>query len=214
MRGRTTAVATVLGLMMLTSLAGPAAAGHIDPPGAVRATYEVGQVDFLQLSDDGHDYGGEGALCTVSPEDCAWNLGGVNWRLEPRHTEGSPEGQPSVSVALHADPDVAQVSVIDDVWGPGIVGGFFCNDSDDTHTCDDANPDERLVNFCGSTPVVPAEADTDGDGRRDFGFHLFVVLAGPVMQVLNCPEHATTNPVGAISGGVLDPAGGIFMTYS
>lgn len=213
MRGLSAAAATALGLMMLTGLAGPAAAGHIDPPGAIRATYEVGQVDFLQLSDDGHDYGAGGVLGAVT-QDGAWNIGGVNWRLEPRHTEDNPPGQPSLSVALDADPDVAQVSVVDDVWGSGIVGGFFCNDSDDTHTCDDANPDERLVDFCGESPVVTAESDTDGDGRKDFGFHIFVVLAGPVMQVLNCPADATTNPIGATTGGVLDPAGGIYMTYS
>lgn len=196
MRPLTAATALALGLLLLTGLPAPATAGHLGVSTAV-CTYEVGQIDSLQLSAEDP---------TGLTTDGGINLGGCNWRLEPRHAD-----VPSASVPLEADPDVAQVSIVDDFFG-NEVGAFFCNDANDDHTCADENPDEILQFFCGTSPPFQAEADTDGDGRKDFGHHIFVALNGPVWQALECD--ATTNPVGAVSGGVLDPAGGVFMQYS
>lgn len=160
-----------------------------------RCTYEVGNIDQLQLTN-------EDPLGLTA--DGGINIGGCNYRLS--------EHPPiiSASMPLGIMPDVLQIALLDDVFGTN-VGAFFCNDTNNDHTCGQKqDAGEQVVEFCGSSPPIEAQIDTDGDGQNDFGHHLFLVLNGPVQQALNCDP--ASNPVGATTGGVINPNGGAFFT--
>lgn len=192
MRTHVMLAALVAGALVL---AGSAAASHL-PRQTLRCTYEVGQLDFLQLSDEDH---------AGVTNDGGINLGGCNHRL-PRHPDIL-----SFSVPFPADPDVLQISLLDDTFGTS-VGATFCNDFNNDHTCAEDNPGETNTQFCSSSPIFIPEDDSDGDGRNDFGHHLFVLMNGPVAESLFC--NPGQNPVGATTGGVLNPNGGVFYTFT
>lgn len=194
--------ATILGvtLLLIGTAALPVATAGVKTA-KLSCSYEVGNIDLLQLSDDGDDFG-----IDYPTDDGAWNLGGCNHRL-PRHPDifglsvAWPSGQ---------DPIWIDVKVVDDTFGTDI-GGYICNDYDNTHTCDDAVDGEKMIFFCGGDSRIEPEVDTDGDGVDDFGDHIFTIVHGPISQAVFCDP--TANPVGGTTGGVTDSNGGIHYTY-
>lgn len=104
----------------------------------------------------------------------------------------------------------AQASVVDDVFGRE-VGGLVCADLDHDHICGNQEDGEPLHRFCGTSPVVEPGADTDGDGHGDLGWGLFVAVNDWYHQTLSCDPFTAPQ---STTGGVLDPAGGIFVTVS
>lgn len=193
-------VAIAVALLMIGTFVAPLAAAEIKT-GQVSCTYEVGNIDLLQLSDDGDDFG-----LDYPTDDGSIGLGGCNHRL-PRHPEIFGL---SIAWPQNQDPISIDVKVVDDTFGTN-VGGYICNDYDNTHTCDDSVQGEKMIFFCQGTAHIDPEVDTDEDGFDDFGDHIFTIVNGPVSQAVFCDP--VQNPVGGTTGGVTDADGGIHYTY-
>lgn len=108
------------------------------------------------------------------------------------------EGQPPT------DPSSVQASIIDDLWGPGVVAGFLCTDENANDVCGETDEGEVARWFCGdSAPVaVPPSPDLDA---------VAVFVGGPIAQAQHCD--ATEAPTGGTTGGVLNPGNGVFLTF-
>lgn len=209
--GRTTStpgrpLAAAVGTVLLASLvvagmAPPAAATHL-PNKVDRCTYEVGPGYHLEYTTDDP---------TGLTSDGTLNQGGCLW-------EFSDSAQSPPTSAIEGQREVSgeysrfQLALVDDVFGPEL-GASACMDIDNNRICGEDEKGEIGFTFCGTSGVHGDEiGDTDGDGHPDLGSNLMLFLNGPRRQALNCD--ATANPVGATTGGILDPAGGIFLTLS
>lgn len=93
-----------------------------------------------------------------------------------------------------------EASIVDDVFGSGTVGFWLCAHIEGSGACDD--PGELMGQFCGSSG-----AQTLPDGYDSFT----VFVNGAIFQALDCD--ATQAPT-STSGGLLDPSGGIFLSFS
>lgn len=197
--------ATVLGAALLASFvlagAGPAAATHL-PTKVARCTYEVGTVsghleyttaDPTGLTDDGY----------VNQGGCLWEFAAT--------AQAPPSSAIEGQVPVDGEYSSFQLAVVDDVFGPAL-GANACLDVDNDRICGEDDEGEVSFAFCGTSPVIEPEIDSDGNGHQDLGSNLMVFLNGPHHQVTNCDPSA--NPYGGTTGGVLDPAGGLFLTLS
>lgn len=95
-----------------------------------------------------------------------------------------------------------QGSIVDDVFGANVVGGWLCTDNDgDGGACDESSGEMRVI-ACGVWP--PSSLPSAFDAVAGF-------VNGPVFQTLDCdPVQAPTST----SGGLLDPSGGIFVSFT
>lgn len=208
-RGKRTAAAVAVAVLAaLLGGAGTAAAGHLDQTTA-RCTYEVGEVEPGVLS---ADFAADDPLGLTAD-------GAVNKTVCAFHTPDSDPGESSQLGPAHVLLDgvitidgqygQVQASIVDDVWGSGALGGSIFADLNHDHMS--GLDGEPVHSFCGTSPVLELGQDTDGDGHADFGWGVVVSVNGYVSQALNCdPVEAPTST----TGGVLDPAGGIFVTVS
>lgn len=206
---RTLGAIVALGIVAsLVGAAAPAIADHLDPVTA-RCTYEVPepQTAFTPqfATDDPTGLSEDGA---INKGVCAFHT--------PDTDPGESSGLGPVHILLNGittidgQYSVAQASIVDDVYGSA-VGGAVCADFNHDHLCGDPDEGEPLETFCGTSPTITVGQDTDGDGHDDFGWGLVVGVNGPFWQALNCD--ATAAPA-STTGGVMDPAGGIFVTVS
>lgn len=203
-RSRTAVVAVAVALSVVAAalaLAPQASGGHLLAK-VDRCTYEVGPGWHLEYTT---------ADPTGLTSDGTLNQGGCLW-------EFSDSAQSPPSSAIEGQRPVTgeysrfQLSVVDDVFSSQL-GATACMDIDNDRICGESSEGEVGFSFCGTSGVHGAEiGDTDGDGHADLGSNLMVFLNGPRRQALNCD--AVANPVGGTSGGVLDPAGGLYLTLS
>lgn len=203
------ATAIPIGLLVaaatLGALAGPAQAPH-QPELVSRCTYESGGMDFWAVS--ASDPAGLTEDGDVAIGGCAWTF--------PDADPGGADGPPltdltGTGLIVSGEYSEAQASLVDDVFGPE-VGADLASDADHDGGFGDPEKGEFSATFCTQSPVFTSDIDHDGDGHPDLAFQIAVFLNGPYAQALNCDPVA--NPVGATTGGILDPAGGIFMTLS
>lgn len=185
-------------------------AGHLDTFKA-HCTYEVGElepnvgftIDYAMDDPTGLTRDG-----SINDTVCAFHTPdsdpGENSDLGPFHFALSGV------TTIDGQYSQAQASIVDDVFGPAI-GGAMCADFNHDHICGDPDEGEPATTFCGTSPTIKVGQDTDGDGHDDFGWGLVVGVNGYVGQALNC--NSVEAPT-STSGGVLDPAGGMFVTVS
>lgn len=208
-RERVTGAVVALGfLVSLVGAAAPGMADHLDPVTA-RCTYEIPepQTQFTPQ------------FATDDPTG-ATDDGAINKGVCAFHTPASDPGEGSDLGPAHVllngvttiegQYSVAQASVVDDVYG-NAVGGALCADFNHDHLCGDPEEGEPLTTFCGTSPPITVGQDSDDNDHDDFGWGLVVGVNGPVWQALNCDPVAAP---ASTTGGVMDPAGGIFVTVS
>lgn len=103
------------------------------------------------------------------------------------------------------DISAVTISIVDDVWGPGVVSGSAGTDEDDDNIAGEEDEGEARVDFCGdSAPMDVSGAHSDWVAIAGF-------VWGGVKQALDCDITAAS---GGTSGGVLDPAAGVFVTFA
>lgn len=170
-----------------TILMTPAAlAGHGAAPVTMHRTYELGPTFFVWSCPPGD----AGLDCdpTGQTQDDSIDLGGVQIFAE------------DVPVGV----DTVQASVVDDVWGAGVVAGFLCTEENGDNICGDTEAGEVQQNFCGQSEVMDIPPAPNWE-------KVDVFVSFPVWQVEHCDP--TAAPTGATSGGVANPAAGIFITF-
>lgn len=118
------------------------------------------------------------------------NVGGVVFTIKV-------DGEEPVEVSLQGE-------IVDDLFGPDAVGGEFCVDLNQDGWMCDGDAGERSGPFCGSSPPVPFRL-APGVTK------VLVFLHAADFQVRKCDPAAAPT---ATTGGVLDPAGGIFLTVA
>lgn len=94
-----------------------------------------------------------------------------------------------------------RVRVVDDVRGAGVVGAGVCWDLDGDRVC---HPEEASARFCGQGPWLTPVEDPRGWVRVE------VFVYSGLRHALYCPDAPTQ---GGTSGGVLDPAAGIYVDF-
>lgn len=192
--------AAVLASLVLAGAA-PSAATHLETKVA-RCTYEVGTVSgHLEYTTDDP---------TGLTSDGYVNQGGCLWEFSAT-AEDPPSSAIEGQVPVDGEYGSFQLSVVDDVFGPAL-GARACLDVDNNRICGEDEKGEVSFSFCGTSPVIEPELDTDGNDHPDLGSNLMVFLNGPHHQALDCDP--TVNPWGGTTGGILDPAGGLFLTLS
>lgn len=134
------------------------------------------------------------------------DLGGCHWTFPD---SGGSSGGVNPQRAVAGEWNSAAGSIVDDVWGTGGIGAVLCNDGDGDGTCGETDEGEERSEFCGGGPPFTSDVDWDGDGHPDFGASLTLLVNGPGVQTLRCGSMA---PVGGTTGGVVDPAGGAFVS--
>lgn len=102
--------------------------------------------------------------------------------------------------------DSVQASVVDDTFGSGVVGATISSDFNDNHITGEEEHGEFVHDFCGSSPVfdIPVMPDAGTGG-------IAIFLNGAAEQTLNCDPTAAPT---ATTGGVVNPNGGIFVTFT
>lgn len=94
-----------------------------------------------------------------------------------------------------------QASIVDDVFGSDTTAGYLCTDQNDNNVCGETDQGEVRELFCGASPVVPIPTPDKWDAAVVFASYPgWMVTQG-------CDGFGTT-------GGVLDPAGGIYATFA
>lgn len=166
-------------------LAAPTAlAGHGGDPITIHRTYEVG-----------FTYAGVHCVPGYATVDCD-----PTGQTQDGSIDASVVWYEKAAGDLPAGVDAVQASVIDDIFGPGIIGGHICTDEggDGNDICGEAH--ETNEAFCGQSSVVDIPRIWQAVG---------VFLGGPVRQTLSCDP---TQGI-ATSGGVLNPAGGVYLIF-
>lgn len=182
---------TTLGLLTATlMIAGTAGASTL----TLHATYEITPFTMTGLVDTQPDPVG------VTP-DGYWDLNGVLFSC--------PQVQGSYVVVEDSNHDGCgtwnelQAMIVDDVWGSNAVFGMVCVDGNGDFICEDT-PAEPKSFFCGTSPVIDFEPYEEGS--------ITVWLGGTTGQAMYCdPGDA---PTGAETGGILNPAGGVYITLT
>lgn len=184
-------------------------------------TYEVGLTgDHWENTIDNSPVPGFDDVVDTATSDGTFSWGGCLWVFpdseNPANAPPDAEFWNMVEQGRPVDGEYfsLQVSIVDDVWGAGTVGGTACSDADNNYVCGEEEKGEFIERFCnGESSVFSHAGDNDDDGHPDFGFGVAIFVMGPRRQTLECsvigPEQ-----VGGVSGGTLDPAGGIFLTLS
>lgn len=171
----------------LALLAAPSAsAGHGGDPVTLRATYEVGPLPGVWTCIPGSLL--DGCDPTGLSQDGSIDAGGARW-----FPDEVPEGV-----------DVVQASIVDDVWGANVIAANLFTCAGGNAICGDEEQGEVSVIFCGTSPPVDIPAAPAWE-------QVGVFLGYAVWQYTVCDF--TDAPTGATTGGVLDPAGGIFVTF-
>lgn len=97
-----------------------------------------------------------------------------------------------------------QPAIVDDIFGSGTVGGEICVDVNQNGRSCESDYGERLGGFCG-------EGSKEDRLLRPGLTRVVVFINGPYFQAKDCePSEAPS----ATSGGVLDPAGGVYLTVT
>lgn len=198
-RTRRGLVAVVIVVFGFSTMSATVQSEHL-PEVTTHCTYEVGTVGTVV----GYTHSDP----TGATADGFINLGGCSWAFRPQENMYSAVTD---SMRLDGERTLMQFSIIDDVFG-NAVGAAFCVDIDGNAVCGEEGSPDLHAQFCGTSPVFEAPKDTNGDGHKDFGIDAGLWLNGPVDQGMFCDP--TVNPVGATSGGILNPNGGIFMMLS
>lgn len=190
----TTTLALFFGLLVLAS-ASPVQAGH-NPEITAHCTYEFGTSFGAWSFNDPTGLTPDGGL----------NVGGCMFEFHAN----DPWTDIEEGIPVDGEYTILQVAVVDDIFSTAI-GGSICNDVNGDLVCGAADENEISTSFCGTSEVHEALVDTNGDGHKDFGNYGTTFLNRPVGQALNCDPVA--GPA-ATTGGILDPAGGIFMSLA
>lgn len=216
-------VAILLGALVVVGFGavGSAAAAH-SPDVTDVCTYEFGLTGdtWENTIDDTPEQDVVDDVVDTVTNDGTFNWGGCLWWFPD---SGNPDNAPAdaevwnmVEQGRNVDGEynTVQVSVVDDVHGAGTIGAHVCSDVDNNYVACETDKGEFDASFCdGNSAVLSHDGDADDDGHSDFGFGFVVFLNGPLAQTMDCSE-SDVSAVGAISGGVLDPAAGIFLTLS
>lgn len=170
--------------------AAPALAGHGGDPISVQRTYEVGPIEVGAVTCIGNPQGLTGSCDpTGQTQDGSIDVGGAIFTADDL-----PDGV-----------DAFQATIVDDIWGPDVVSGDMCTDEDGNDVCGETDKGEVEEEFCGSSSVVSIPPVPNFDSATVF-------VEGPQEQTTNgCST--TAAPTGATTGGVLNPNGGIFITF-
>lgn len=195
-------VTAVVGLSIAS---GAAAAGH-RPVATTHCTYENG-ASVGRLSFATEDPTGLTADGAINNDSCIFEFPDSD---PGRDTTGDINEAfgfaTSGALVVEGQYGSAQAAIVDDVFGTN-VGGTVAADLD--HDTGFGGEGEPSVEFCGTSPVLTSDADVNGDGHADFGWAVAVFTHGPVGQAMFCDPVA--GPTGT-SGGILNPAGGIYLT--
>lgn len=198
-------LATVLTTTALLVATAPAVhAGH-QPTFTSRCTYELGWSPFrMAIASEDH-------VGLTSDDDISW--GGCAWTFPDADPGYSGTGPPLTDstgkgIIVEGEYSQAQVTVVDDIFGSQ-VGALIATDVDHDGQFGDEDKGEISTSFCGASPVFDSDNDADGDGHPDLAFQMAVFLNDAFYQVSECDP--TANPVGATSGGILNPHGGMYM---
>lgn len=207
-RSRAIALLLVIGMVGAYGAVGTVAAGHA-PRKSFNCTYEVGPGSNLEYSYGGNDR--QGSEPTGLTQDGSINYMGCQWEFPDSKPSGADyrtwEGGPQVS----GEYSQVQTTIVDDIWGPGVVGGISCMDVDVDYVCGDPDKGELGATFCGTSPIFASQTDTNGNGHDDLGGRFLTILSGVAFQSFDCPGDPEKF---GISGGVLNPNAGIFLTFS
>lgn len=180
---------------MVAVVAAPAGADHA-PRKAVQCTYEsnIPSVTGWQGNDP------------VGVTSDGYLSAGLCYLIFP---ETKPISSFPTYDALKIDGEytVAQASIVDDVWGSNTVGGHLMTDPDADNMTGEEDEGEFNEPFCGTSPSFEARHDNDGDGHKDFGGTVEIWINGPVNQAIDCDPTA-------VSGGILNPAGGVYLALA
>lgn len=151
-------------------------------------TYELGTPGDHLVSNCVAATVADGCDPTGATPDGSVDLGGFVW---------TPEDLPTGT-------DAVQVTVCDDVWGCEAVGGRVCVDVNAHNVCGETHAHEPYVPFCGGgSPVVSLPSGSS------FGA-VVLFLNGPEEQNTRCFPDA---PAGATTGGIVDPAAGVYASF-
>lgn len=209
-------VALVVGVAVLVAAAGSVSASHL-PEVTARCTYESG-MNMNQIGMAAEDPTGLTSDGAINKDVCLFEFpetdpGPPPITSDPREVvrELIRETFTAGSITVSGQYSQAQASIVDDLFGAGTVGGVVAADFDHNTVFGEDDKGEPSTTFCGTSSMLETGNDTDGDGHPDFGWAVAVFTNGPVRQVLNCD--AVQAPT-ATTGGVLDPAGGIYLTVS
>lgn len=198
----------------LALIAPAGAASHVDPGSSIHRTYELGPPGDFLVSDC--VTGDERTTYWRHPLDVSAAGAPASDASGPEAPQAScdPAGQTQdgsidVGGAVVRSGDVPdgvrslQTDIVDDVFGADAVGGLVCNDRDGDLICGETADGELRANFCGTTPPLTIPPPRD--------WHAVVVFVnGPVAQTIDCDAAAAPT---ATTGGVLDPAAGIFLAF-
>lgn len=129
--------------------------------------------------------------------DGRFNAGRVTKTIEIQNVSGNPVD------GLEA---TLQAAIVDDLFGAGVIGGEFCVNLDqDDYNCDG---EERQGTFCGSSPAHEVMLKA---GRTEID----VWVNGVFFQATaGCDDVTSPSGPTATTGGVLNPAGGVFTTIA
>lgn len=180
-----------LTLTVLLSAVPAAYAGHGGLPVTYHTTYEFSTTleDFAVDDPAGVTHDGQ------------INTGAA--RFLPQGEDGRPA---HMKARVPDGVDAVQASIVDDLWGPGVVAGFICTDEDENNVCgEQADKGEVQAIFCGDSPIVSIPASPNWDYLA-----VYVSLA-PWWQLQDCDPNEA--PTGALAGGVINPNAGIFTTF-
>lgn len=100
--------------------------------------------------------------------------------------------------------DSVQASIVDDVYGAGTVVGWITSDENGNNIGGEEEHGEVSVFFCGQSQPVSIPPSPDW-------YFIIIGVGGEIHQALICNPAAA--PTGGTSGGVLNPAGGIYATF-
>lgn len=192
--------------LALVGTAGTAAAGHL-APATSHCTYEFPEVE----AGPGVDFAIDDPM-GLTADDAFNKTVCIFYTPDTDPGENSPIGPAHVVVSgvntIPGQYGTAQAAIVDDTFGTNI-GGRMCADFNHDHRCGDPDEGEPAASFCGTSPVISVGRDTDGDGHADFGWGFIVAVNSYWQQTMFCdPLTAPTSTM----GGILNPAGGIYMT--
>lgn len=191
---KTLAVLTAIGLLAGALAVVPAASAQETT--VVHVTYEWAQTGITV--EDSSEYFG---VCPPATNDGWCDIGGTEFFCNP------PEGSIDDAREPGCDFTLAQVSIVDDLWGAGVVVGIVATDVNGNHITGEEDEGEVSETFCGDSSSFDIP-DLEGPNYASIA----IFLPGPDAQATNCDPAAA--PTGATTGGILDPAGGIFVTLS
>lgn len=207
--------AVLVVIVVGSSIASGAAVANHRPTATAHCTYESG-ADMGQFGMAAEDPVGVTQDGAINKDVCLFEFpdtdpGPPPITDDPREIirELLRETLTAGAITLDGQYATAQATIVDDVFGTE-VGGSVAADFDHNTVFGEEDKGEPSASFCGGvSPVLEANHDTDDNGHDDFGWAVAVFTNGPIDQATNCDPTAAPT---ATTGGIFNPAGGIYMT--